>query len=1101
MNLYPSHRAELEASKISPAIIERYFSSVEGQAAQDYLIESAMADMGAHSQQYVTSGLRFLLDQSEHAKAGGWVCSANGQIKPDKPRQATIKADSTGDYRPEFNKDGSPKLIKYESIREKPYQGAYIQLMRPVEAARKTATGQSIVIITEGAKKAAAAVTLGYLAVPLPGVDMGTFRQGLGNPELIPVLAGLVTGDYALVVAFDQDKVLAKRRGVAGSVARLAETLESSGADVSVAVWGHKAGKGIDDIFAAKGADFVHQAIGAAATLKTWKTSLPKTWLNKPKTPAYKAELNRIEAMHQAFNAKPKADITLNQRYLDKGTLPAPGSILLVDSPMNTGKTSSLMAGLVAQQRAEHPEAIGISSAYRNILLRQSGAALGFTHWLDTDGDPDLSKFGYLAACPESLPKLANQKIPNGSIILIDEIVAWLAHIHCSDTMKNGVDRVTVLNAVKTLLEKVLDADGYVVGLEANIPQWAVDCMKDLAPKGTAFSFMRNEFQIKTNQKAFLYETLTHFKTVQSQMFAEGVRIVAASDSATQIDLQYRPMFNSAKCFHISSSNSSDPEAQLFAENPQADLLSRGGLDFLGYSPTLGNGSSIDDIEGSQWFDVKTGLFTHLTSAAAAQQLERYRAAVPAHIFVQSAGNGIGDGDLSLFTPEGIRARWNDEAEYFHKLVNIAAYLADGLGDSLAKTLERSLAGEIPAIASLDKWRSTITAIENFDKLHLAENLEKRLIERGYKIVKVEKVTDPGASELFKQTKKDAEAKLGAEFAALTIPETLTPEEARTILSTHGHTKAQALEAKKCLYSFEFPECDFDNAAFCTKWLIESRGKKLSKIRAEWAARNPEQAKALDRWHLKGKLKQAKNLSTGVSMSDVIHRSPQADVFAKAKLPEAIDAIGCEPYGENHPEVQRVAKWAESNQPVLKSVFRMRLSEDRNALDIFNAFSRLIGYEPQQDKKKGSGRKEKREKTYVLSDFANPDRGHMLKALSDKFTAKLEQKGESLEGKPVQVVSDWGVSNEQLAQRQAAKAPEPIPAAQPSEATQPELTSSAGWAWQMFEADLIDAQTIDELKLAKARADESLRREVMAAWAADGRYQWLSEKAAKLAAV
>lgn len=664
--------------------------------------------------------------------------------------------------------------------------------------------------------------------------------------------------------------------------------------------------------------------------------------------------------------------------------------------------------------------------------------------------------------------------------------------------MKNGADRVAVLIAVKTLLEKIIDGGGYVIGLEAGIPQWAVDCLRELMPKGTPITLMRNEFKLKSEQKACFYDNLTSFKAEQQAMVSKGVRVVAASDSATQIDSQYRPMFDTDKDFHISAKNSSDEDAQRFAADPQAELIARDGLRVLSYSPTIGAGVSIDDAPGREpWFDVKTGSFTHLASSDAAQQLGRYRRDVPVHIFCQNQATGIGDGDLSIFDPDGLLARWRDDAKYCHELVNAAQYLSQFSDGSLVQTLERSLNGSVPDVALIDRWRSTITAVDNFDRLHLKKNLQAKLKANGYEIIEMQCEKIPGKSKEFQAIKEAAEAESGEEFAALVVPEDMSPDEARAILSTHGHTRQETLQARKCLYQFEFPDCDFNNADFCTEWLIKNKGKKLSKLRQEWAARNFEQAKAIDRWHIKGKLSQASNLCTGVSMADVSQMSPAADLFAKAQLPEAIDAIGSEIYGNEHPEVVRIADWARGNQPVLKKILRMQFEEDRSSLDIFNSLARKLGYNPQKEKvAKNAG---KREKLYILSDFANPNREHMLKSLSDKFLAKLEQKGETLGGKAINEKPDWGVSTEELEQRQEKFEPVGIkPIAEPDK---PMPTTTKGWEYQEFERDLIDAQNMADLQLAKRTWARDVQLEVMRDWNKDWRYQWLQAKVDRLKSI
>jgi hypothetical protein len=1114
--LNPKHYSELKASAISDEIIERYFSSIEGQDAQDWLIGPVAEKLGNDSKQYVTAPLKRLLEQSEHVKAGGWICRANGQIKPDQPRQAVELRKASGEYLPVFDKDNGPKLVKYESIREKPYRGAYVELMQPVGNAIALPNGQKIAFITEGGKKGGALASIGYEGVALPGVDMGTYTEGSALPELIPAPKGLAEAGYSFVFCFDQDCKKEKRRGVAGSLARLADELERYGCDVSVAVWPHKAAKGIDDLIVAKGEQAAHDAIREAKTLKDWKASLPANWFKKSiiSTPGYKAELERLERIHAEYWAAPKADIVLNQQYLDRGVLGVPGTATVVDSPMKTGKTSSYLAGIVEQHKAQYPDAAIISSAYRNILLKQSGANLGITHWLDLAGiakqhkaenpdDPsisaetDLSQHPYLAVAAESLAKLASQNIPEKSLFIIDEFVAYLRHIHTSDTMSEGSERIVCHRSLRTILDKVVGGGGWVVCLEADIPQMSIDCLKDYLPAGTPVSLIKNEYQVMAQSPVHLYSSANQLKKVQQDMAKAGVKICAASDSADLVDKQYRQMFNTEKDFHISSQNSESPEAQRFALNPKAELSRVDGLRVLSFSPTIGAGVSIDDEEGRDpWFDVKTGCFSHLSSADASQQTGRYRRDVPTHIYVRSVGNGIGAEDLGRFDAEKIRDRWANDAKYLHSLVDAAKYLADADGESMANLLKRSLEGEIPEVELLSKWRAIFNAADNFDKLHLKENLIARFKKRGHTIIEVESAENSEANELFKELKLFAEVESAMEFAEIEVADAMTPDDAHSILDTHGHSRAEKLEARKCLLQFEFPDCDFNNISFVNDWLIQGKGRKLSQLRAEWAARNIDAAKAIDRWHLKSKLKQAKALNSGVVLPDVRAFSPVADLLAKSGIADAIDTIATGEYNNSSPEVVKVADWAQANAPLLKKVVRLTIEPDQSPVAVFNRIARKFGYLPKSAKQSGANKKKQR--TYEISDFCEPNRGHMLKSLSDKFSATLERKGEQLDGSKVSPVIDWGVSAEQLAARQIGSQPTPIETKTEQVELIPSITEGVGWEWQLFEADLIDANTYEQLQSAKDRAPKALRSEVMTAWEKDGRYDWLKRKAISL---
>ena len=269
MRVYPSHYEELKASGISDEIINRDFGSLEGSDAQEWLIGEALEKLGAHAQQYATRPVQWLLRQSEHVKAGGWFCTANGQFKPDTPRQA-FKKNSDDKWVPVFNDDGTPKLVKYESQREKPYQGAHVSAIWPIgELSRKT------YVINEGGKKGGVAATLGYRAIPLPGVDMGTQA---GTDELIPVLENLHR-DADIVIAFDSDAEESTREGVARSINRLGKLLMAAGfTSVRVANWEPSAGKGLDDIFVAKGANFVHSVINGAKPFSKWQRSRIRQW-------------------------------------------------------------------------------------------------------------------------------------------------------------------------------------------------------------------------------------------------------------------------------------------------------------------------------------------------------------------------------------------------------------------------------------------------------------------------------------------------------------------------------------------------------------------------------------------------------------------------------------------------------------------------------------------------------------------------------------------------------------------------------------------------------------------------------------------------------
>jgi hypothetical protein len=51
--------------------------------------------------------------------------------------------------------------------------------------------------------------------------------------------------------------------------------------------------------------------------------------------------------------------------------------------------------------------------------------------------------------------------------------------------------------------------------------------------------------------------------------------------------------------------------------------------------------------------------------------------------------------------------------------------------------------------------------------------------------------------------------------------------------------------------------------------------------------------------------------------------------------------------------------------------------------------------------------------------------------------------------------------------------------------------------WQEFEQRLIEATTLEQLRQVKGKTSATRRREVMALWQGDGRYEWLEAKSAR----
>jgi putative DNA primase/helicase len=219
-------------------------------------------------------------DLANTLRSGGWIFEGymGVSVKPDSPR-----------------KSAEGKVIKYESPRGTGNQQLFVPRvsvrvaseianklgmvrdLSPVLASEAEdlgfwdwflSTGLPL-IITEGAKKAAALVSAGYPAIALNGVwgwgtnekDMfGEIERGdrgeslkILNPDLEPFL-----DDREIVLAFDREDSPVTIRKVEAAKTRFREEMEGIVDGVTQLKWsGHK---GIDDFIAAKGVKALDKA-------------------------------------------------------------------------------------------------------------------------------------------------------------------------------------------------------------------------------------------------------------------------------------------------------------------------------------------------------------------------------------------------------------------------------------------------------------------------------------------------------------------------------------------------------------------------------------------------------------------------------------------------------------------------------------------------------------------------------------------------------------------------------------------------------------------------------------------------------------------------
>ena len=176
------------------------------------------------------------------------------------------------------------------------------------------------ILLTEGEKKAACLLSLGFVAIALPGIWMGRVKnQVTGIDYLHPDLMPMVSKGRKFIILFDNDEKPSTRHAVHLASVMTGKVIEAAGASCSVANLPEGSPKGVDDFVTANGKralSLIAKIIDRALTLKDYlRKSRKKTW---------------------GLSKKYPANVTLDTQYLSNALrLPQRGLIAL-ESGMGT---------------------------------------------------------------------------------------------------------------------------------------------------------------------------------------------------------------------------------------------------------------------------------------------------------------------------------------------------------------------------------------------------------------------------------------------------------------------------------------------------------------------------------------------------------------------------------------------------------------------------------------------------------------------------------------------------------------------------------------------------------------------------------------------
>ena len=638
------HYQEWLASGVQPEIIYKNVQSLAGVETHEFLLSDAIAGLGEGkkvpaSHQYSTSEVTKIRARYQHTLAGGWWCSGLdplnnwqkmewGCFKPDQPRK---------------NKEG--KTIKYEHPPSTPTRAFFLDIPASVwelVCARYNAakhgdnfwewvTHQNIpVIITEGAKKAASLLSLGFVAIGLPGIFGGHRKDPDGRRHLIPELDWLK--DREVIICFDQDPKPVTRRNVFIASSQLGKLLSDKKHKCQVRLTGWEyPEKGIDDVLMSYGQLSVEEIICKSVPIAI-------------------VQRNQAEKYYKLSPTN-----TLNCQYLpDNLLLSSSHRLVAIKSPKGTGK-SEILRPIIQKAQAEGITVLDCSHRCQLAMAHSQRLGIPYIDSLNRSSafDKFLDGFSFVI---DSLHEQGKASIDAKYLqefkyyLIIDELEQVLWHLLDSKT-EIAKNRAAVIFYMRLLLnnaDKVIVLDADLSDICINFIKGCMDCKDDEC------IIYINEYKLPgydlfinrdKTPASLVRQAIERFKKGENLLILTDSKSFSACFSSKNLERLFIKKCNLqiSDILRIDAESISDPDHPAFGcvQMGVDEIIKKYRVVIA--SPVIGTGISIDIRDH---FSAVYGVFWGVQSCDSVRQhLARLRDNVPRYLWINESGlTRIGNG-------------------------------------------------------------------------------------------------------------------------------------------------------------------------------------------------------------------------------------------------------------------------------------------------------------------------------------------------------------------------------------------------------------------------------------------------------------------------
>ena len=494
-------------------------------------------------------------------------------------------------------------------------------------------TPKLMVILTEGAKKAGAILTAGYVCIALPGVWNGCKKKEEGSGTEYELIDSLkrICHNRTVVFAFDSDTKEKTRNAVTAAIRRTGWLAKENGCEVTVATWKPEDGKGADDLISNLGEEAFYKAVKNAKPLE---------------------QLSLVDYSALTY----KSNVTLNERHLIDGNkavthIPTSEKLVAILSPKDTRKTG-LMAHY-CEKALWHGQPIIVLS-HRVQLAKHLAHRFGIPHISEVRASPTGKVLGYGLCVDSAHPHSQAQFRASDwedALVIIDEAEQVIWHLLDADT-EIEKHRISVLEQLRALIHGVAHSErGQILMADADLSNIGIDFIRELGGiEHIRPWIIRNNYtfqgekawQVQQYEEASPYgwyhDLLNHIEQGGKPFIFSSSQKRKGTWGTLNLERLLKLKFPNHRIIRIDQQALGDPNHPAFG---CIDRLNEvlGQYDIVVASPSIETGVSIDLLGHF------TGVFAcsagNIPVQSFCQALARVRDLVPRYIWARTTGCGI----------------------------------------------------------------------------------------------------------------------------------------------------------------------------------------------------------------------------------------------------------------------------------------------------------------------------------------------------------------------------------------------------------------------------------------------------------------------------